>query len=281
MQGIGLVLEGGGMRGVYTCGVLEFFLEKELFFNYIIGVSAGACNAVSYISGQKGRNEKVNIDFVKDSRYMSLRNFMLEKSFFGMNFIFGEIPKKLNPFDHQAFQNSPCNFLIGVTDCTSGKPVYLDKEAIDEDFTGLRATASLPMLSPILTYKGMELLDGGIADPIPIRKSIEDGNNKNIIILTRNIGYRKVPSKFNGLIKLKYKNYPKLVKAMNDRYKNYNETLNFIDELERTGKAIVIRPSKELRVGRIERNTEKLQLLFKNGYEDAKEHYCKIMKFIK
>lgn len=280
MESVGLVLEGGGMRGLYTCGVLEYFMDKNLYFNYIIGVSAGACNAASYISKQKGRNEKVNIHFVRDKRYMSFRNMIKERSFFGMNFIFDEIPNKYVKFDFETFKKSTCKFLIGTTDCKTGKPVYLNKEDIDEKFNPLRASASLPLMSPIVKFKGYELLDGGISDSIPILKSMEDGNKKNIIILTRNKDYRKSPLKFSKLVRLKYRKYPKLIDSMLNRYKKYNETLDYIDKIEKEGNVIVIRPLHKLEVGRLERDPDKLYELFKSGYRDAKDSYKKIIQFI-
>jgi predicted patatin/cPLA2 family phospholipase len=280
MENVGLVLEGGGMRGLYTCGVLEFFMEKDLYFNYLIGVSAGACNAVSYIARQKGRNKKVNIQFAKDWRYMSFRNLLLKKSFFGMDFIFEEIPRKHVPFDFETFHKADCRFLIGTTDCNTGKPIYLNKEDLTEGFYALRATSALPFISPIINFKGYELLDGGISDSIPIAKSMEDGNTKNIIILTRNKEYRKSPIKHISLLKLKYKKYPSLIKTMTDRYKSYNETLEHIKQLEGEGKIIVIRPSEELKVGRLERDPKKLQELFESGYEDARNCYEKIVEFL-
>lgn len=280
MKNVGLVLEGGGMRGLYTCGVLEFFMEKDLYFNYIIGVSAGACNAVSYISKQRGRNKKVNLDFIKDWRYMSFKSLILKKSFFGMDFIFDEIPRKHVPFDFETFHKAECKFIVGTTDCKTGKPFYLNKEDLTDGFHGLRATSSLPLISPIVNFKGKELLDGGISDSIPILKSIKDGNMKNIIILTRNKDYRKTPMKHVNLLKIKYNKYPNLIKTMADRYKNYNETLDYIETLEREGKAIVIRPLKELKVGRLEKNKAKLLDLFEQGYEDAKNSYEKIMEFV-
>ncbi|MCO1603396.1 patatin-like phospholipase family protein [Desulfosporosinus nitroreducens] len=280
MENVGLVLEGGGMRGLYTCGVLEYFMENDLYFNYVIGVSAGACNAVSYISRQQRRNEKVIIGFVKDWRYMSLRNLILSKSYFGMDFIFDEIPNKHVLFDFETFYKSPGVFLVGATDCRSGQPMYLNKNDLGEQFQALRASASLPMLSPIVSYKGYELLDGGISDSIPIKKSIKDGNTKNIIVLTRNKGYKKRPGKFNTLLKLKYRNYPQLIETMLNRYKNYNETLDYIDHLEKEGKAVVIRPSKELEVGRLEKDPQKLHRLLQQGYEDTKRSYERIREFV-
>lgn len=281
MNNVGLVIEGGGMRGLYTCGVLEFFMEKDLYFNYIIGVSAGACNAASYISKQKGRNLKVNTGFISDWRYMSFRNLLLEKSFFGMNFIFKEIPEKHVRFDYETFYNTRCKFLVGTTDCKTGEPLYFNKEDMREGFDVLRASSSLPLLSPIVKYKRYELLDGGISDSIPINKSIKDGNEKNIIILTRNKGYRKSPLKFTGLIKMKYRRYPLLIEAMINRYKKYNDTLDYIEELEQKGKALVIRASKEIKVGRLERNAAKLHELFQNGFEDAENTHKRIIEFIR
>ncbi len=279
MDNIGLVLEGGGMRGVYTAGVLEYFLEEQLHFNYVVGVSAGASNAASYISRQKGRNEIVNIRFVKDWRYLGIRSFIKTKSAFGMDFIFDEIPNKLVPFDFQTFYNSGCKFLIGTTDCKTGKPTYFEKADLDEKFTVLRASCSLPLLSPIVNYKGYELLDGGLSDSIPIKKSIEDGNELNVIVLTRNKGYRKKPTKYIKLFEKKYKNYPLLVETIKNRYIKYNESIDFIEKLEREGKAIVIRPSKPLEVGRMERNPLKLTALLKNGFEDAAMAYDKIINW--
>ncbi|MCX7708740.1 MAG: patatin family protein, partial [Clostridia bacterium] len=171
MEKVGLVLEGGGMRGLYTAGVLECFLERGLYFNYVVGVSAGACNAASYISRQKGRNKIVNTRFVKDWRYLSLRNLLLKKSAFGMDFIFDEIPNKLVPFDFETFYKENCDFYVGATDCRTGKAVYFSKDEMKKDFDALRASSSIPLLSPIVHINSMELLDGGVADPIPIRKS--------------------------------------------------------------------------------------------------------------
>ena len=280
MENVGLVLEGGGMRGLYTCGVLEYFMENDLYFKYVIGVSAGACNAASYISRQQRRNEKVIIGFVKDWRYMSLRNLILSKSYFGMDFIFDEIPNQHVPFDFRTFYESPGVFLVGATDCQTGKSIYLNKDDLGEQFQALRASASLPMLSPIVNYKGYELLDGGISDAIPIKKSIEDGNTKNIIVLTRNKGYRKRPGKFNALLKLSYRNYPHLIETMQNRYKNYNETLDYIEHLEDEGKALVIRPSNKLEVGRLEKDPQKLYRLLHQGYEDTKRSYERIIEFV-
>lgn len=278
----GLVLEGGGMRGLYTAGVLDFFLEKELIFDYVIGVSAGASNAVSYISRQKGRNKMVNTAFLDDWRYMSIKNLIKNGSLFGMDFIFDEIPKKRVPFDYETFFNSPITFKIGVTDCNTGKPLYFDKSEMDKNFTALRASISLPLVSPIVHFKGYHLLDGGITDPIPIRQAITNGYQKNVVVLTRNRGYRKKPISrpLRLLLEKKYRAYPNLIAAMLNRYQIYNKTLLYIDQLEQKQQIAVIRPSKKITVSRFEKNADKLNDLYELGYHDAAEAYARIKTVI-
>ncbi|KAJ51835.1 putative patatin/cPLA2 family phospholipase [Clostridium tetanomorphum] len=280
MENIGLVLEGGGMRGLYTAGILDFFMEKGLYLPYVIGVSMGACNAASYLSRQIGRNKAITINYVKDPRYISYRNFFKCKSIFGIDFIYNEIPYKLEPFDFQSFSKCKEKFVIVATDCNTGKAVYFNKEEHEEILTIIRASSSLPFISPIVKYKNMCLLDGGIADSIPIRKSIEDGNKKNIIILTRQKEYRKEPFKAKRLLRRIYSRYDGLINAIENRYNGYNNTLDYIDKLEKENKAIVIRPKENLKISRIERNTEKLEALYKVGYEDGKRYYDKVINWI-
>jgi predicted patatin/cPLA2 family phospholipase len=279
----GLVLEGGGMRGLYTAGVLDFFLEKDMLFEYVIGVSAGASNAVSYISRQKGRNRIVNTTFIDDWRYMSLKSLVKEGSLFGMDFIFEEIPNHKVPFDYEAFFNSPIIFKVGVTDCITGKALYFDKGEMDKKFTILRASISLPFVSPIVHFRGYQLLDGGITDPIPIRQAITDGYQKNVVVLTRNQGYQKKPisTPQRLLLQKKYRDYPNLITAMLNRYQVYNKTLLYIDQLEQKGQVAVIRPSKKLTVDRFEKSGEKLNDLYKQGYDDAAAAYDRIKNIIK
>lgn len=280
MKNIGLVLEGGGMRGIYTAGILDFFMDKNIYFPYVIGVSAGACNAASYISRQKGRNKKVTLDYIDDSRYLSYRNFFKEGSIFGMNFMFEEIPNKLIPFDYNAYNNSEETFVIVATDCNTGTPVYFYKESGHDILNQLKASSSLPFLSPIVDINGMKLLDGGIGDSIPIKKSIEDGNEKNIVILTRNKGYRKKPTKGSFISKKIYKNYDYLVEAINNRYKIYNETLDYIEELESKNQVFIIRPSEQVKVGRLEKDKTKLENLFNQGYSDSENCFKQLSEWI-
>ncbi|OUS77086.1 patatin family protein [Paenibacillus sp. MY03] len=268
---IGLVLEGGGMRAVYTAGVLECLMEHDVYFPYNIGVSAGACMGASYLSRQVGRNRVVNVDYVSDPRYISWGNLLKKREMFGMDFIFDEIPNRLVPFDYEAFRNSTERYVIGTTDCETGESVYYEKGEPGFDMLPLlRASSSLPFIARIVEFGGRKLLDGGLSDPIPLRKSEGDGNSRNVLILTRNESYRKSPNRMGWLARRAYGKYPKLVETMLRRHDVYNETLAYIAEQERTGAAFVIRPSETLTVGRMERDPAKLGALYEQGYADAK-----------
>jgi predicted patatin/cPLA2 family phospholipase len=279
---IGLVLEGGGMRGLYTAGVLDFFAERGLYFPYQIGVSAGACMAVSYLSRQSGRNKTVNIDFAGDPRYLSWRKFLRHRrELFGMDFIFGEIPHSLVPFDFQAFEEVREEFVVGTTDVETGGPVYYSKSDTDFDMlTLLRASSSLPFFAPIVEYKGRKLMDGGISDPIPIRRAEKDGYHRTVLILTRHKGYVKSRNRLRWLLEKKFGVYPKFVEVMLRRHEIYNETVAYVEEQERSGAAFVIRPSYPVTVGRVEQNKAKLELLYGQGYEDAKMMYPNLLQWL-
>jgi predicted patatin/cPLA2 family phospholipase len=280
MTQVGLVLEGGGMRGVYTAGVLEYFLEKNLYFPYNIGVSAGACNAVSYLSRQKDRNRKVNIDYIHNPNYLSLRNYIKKRELFGMDFIFDEIPNKLVPFDYETFYKAEELFEVGTTDCITGETVYYNKHQHGQDMlTILRASSSLPFAAPIVQFDQRPLLDGGISDPIPIKRAEEVGFDKNVVILTRNKGYQKKPSKQSWISSKLYNDYPGLLQSMDKRAASYNETLQYIFEQEKKGKVFVIQPSAPLKVGRVERNQHRLTQLFNEGYEDGKRLYTSLVEW--
>lgn len=282
MKGTGLVLEGGGMRGVYTAGVLDYFMDKDIYFPYVIGVSAGACNAASYLSRQRGRNRIVNVDYVRHPEYISYKNLLLKrKGLFGMDFIFDEIPNKHEPFDFEAFSNAKERLVIGTTDTNTGMPVYFEKaDHNDNILTVLRASASLPLMAPIIEYKGKKLLDGGIADPIPIHKSRADGNQRNVIVLTQNEGYRKSRTKMEWLAKKIYNVHPGMAHVMLNRYQHYNQTLDEIEEMERRKEVFVIRPKQKLEVGRAERNPIKLNALYERGIEDAMNVYEELENFL-
>ncbi|AST90319.1 patatin family protein [Sutcliffiella cohnii] len=279
MENVGLVLEGGGMRGVYTAGVLEYFMKENLYFPYSIGVSAGACMAASYLSRQAGRNKKVNLDYVNDWRYFSVRNYFKKRQLFGMDFIFDEIPKRIVPFDFDAFQNSNEQLVIGTTDCHTGEAVYFNKSDHAENILPIiRASSSLPFVAPPVHYDNRILLDGGIIDPIPIRKAQQDGKRKNIVILTKPAGYFKKPSKFSSFFQ--YKEFPKVNGLLQTRHSVYNETIEYLLEEEKKENVIVLRPSVALPVGRMERNRSKLEMLYELGMRDAEEQIGRIREFI-
>ncbi|MFC3418714.1 patatin family protein [Salinicoccus hispanicus] len=280
MTDAGLVLEGGGMRGLYTAGVLEYFMSKELYFPYVIGVSAGACMGASYLARQRGRNRKVNLDFLEDKRYLSFSNYIKKREVFGMDFIFDEIPNKLVPFDVKTLMNGPEEFVIGATDCESGDPVYFKKSDYDETTIArlLRASSSLPFVASSVQHNGQLLLDGGISDPIPIKKAESDGFELNIVVLTKPRGYFKKPGKMSKIIK--YKDHPIINDKLGVRYKHYNQTLHYITRQEKAGKAFVISPSQDIKVGRTEKNRERLESLYELGWNDAKAQYEKMRAFL-
>ena len=273
MNDTGLVLEGGGMRGLYTAGVLEYFAQHDIHFPYIIGVSAGACMAASYLSEQQGRNRTVSIDFVNDKRYLSFSNFIRKGELFGMDFIFDEIPNNIVPLDVEKIINGPDEFVIVTTNCETGEPMYFYKEDYDEKTLGklLRASSSIPFFADAVEHEGRYMLDGGIVDPLPIIKAESDGYAKNVVVLTKPKGYYKKQSRMSTMIN--YKKYPKVDERMKVRYKHYNERLDYIFEQEKTGNIIVIAPSEDSGVGRTTRNKEKLENLYELGYKDAAEKF--------
>ena len=281
MNNIGLVLEGGGMRGIYTSGVLDFLMEKDIYTPYVIGVSAGACNASSYVSKQKYRSRDVNLKYINDPRYIGIKNLILEKSIFSIKFLYDEVPNKLEPFDYEEFKKSNQTFMIVATNCKTGEPEYFEKNQCKDILKVIRASSSLPLVTPIVNLDGEPYLDGGISDSIPIKKAMEDGYTKNIVVLTRTKGYRKEPIKHKRIIKFKYKKYPKLVNKIFNRYKEYNETLDYIEDLEKKGQIIIIRPSEDLKVDRLEKNVDKLEALYNLGYNDAKQAYDHIKIMLK
>lgn len=275
----GLILEGGGMRSMYTAGVLDFFIKEDIYFEYNIGVSAGASMAASYISRQFRRNHRVTAKYIKDKRYLSLSNYIKRKELFGMDFVYHYIPTYLEPFDFEKFDQAEEKFVVVTTDCETGEAVYFDKNDTKGSLlTALEATSSLPLMANPVQYKGHTLLDGGIVDPIPIKKSIEEGYTKNVLILTRPKGYRKTPSRFSKIFRMKA--YPKVNHLMELRYKHYNKTLDWIEEEEDKGNIFVIRPTNTLAVDRVEKDPRKLDALYREGYADAEKIYKDLKEYI-
>ncbi|WP_096439112.1 patatin-like phospholipase family protein [Alteribacter populi] len=281
MYNCGLVLEGGGMKGLYTAGVLEYFLEKELFFNYVIGVSAGACMGASYLSRQKGRNKEVNIGLVHDSRYLSWRNFILKRELFGMDFLFDEIPNHIVPFDFTTFGTGKEQFLIGTIDCHTGVARYYNKHEHGKDILKIiRASSSLPFIAKPVEYEGKMLLDGGLVDPIPIKKANEDGSQKNVVIMTKANNQRLKPSRASTFMKLLYRKHPAVANSLQKRRATYNETLSFIESEQEKGNVFLIQPSVDLPVSSFERNQKRLLHLYELGYQDAKVQYEQLKQWL-
>lgn len=277
----GLVVEGGGMRGVYTAGVLDYFMEKNLYFDDCYGVSAGACHISSYVSKQIGRSMKVTLDYINDKRYCSVNSLIKTGDMFGVEMLYDIIPNKLELYDYETFNKFKGNFYSVVTNCKTGKAEYIKIKDMKKDIIAVRASSSLPLLSRVVEINGEKYLDGGITDSIPIKKSIEDNHRKNVVILTRDKTYRKKKSSFSPIFKLKYRKYPNLVNAIENRYKMYNNTLDFIEEKVKTGEVFVIQPKEPVHISRVEKDKTKLKELYDKGYNDAKECYEDLIKFIK
>ena len=276
----GLVVEGGGMRGVYSSGVLDFFIEKDLFFENNYGVSAGACHLCSYLAKQYKRAFRVNVDYLNDKRYCSVHSLLKTGNLFGAEMLYDIIPNELDLFDYDTYNKNESNFYVVITDINTGKPEYVKIGDLKKDIIYVRASSSLPLLAQNVKINDKEYLDGGISDSIPIKKSIADGNKKNVVILTRDSTYRKGKNSLMPIIKLKYKKYPNFVKSMADRYIVYNEILDFIKELENNGDVFVIRPKKPVNIGRTEKNREKFEALYNDGYNDAKDCYEELLKYL-
>ena len=277
----GLVLEGGAFRGLFTAGVLDALLDIKAEIKYVIGVSAGATNAYSYISKQRGRNLEIMERFMDDKRYVSYGNLIKYKSLMDLDFVFDEIPNKLCAFDYKTFYEFDGRMLAGAFNIETGKNVYFDKELLDRRSSILRASIAIPLMFPFEKINGQYYADGGLSEPIPINKSIEDGNDKNIIVLTRNEGYRKKKSKVNEITyKIYKKKYPKLAKVLRDRYIKYNEQLDYCKKLEENGKAMIIRPTISMDINRFERDKTKLKAIYQNGYDLIMKDKEKILKYI-
>ena len=262
----GLVLEGGGMRGIFTVGVLDCFMDHGVRFPYTVGVSAGASNGISYISGQRGRSRFSNIDLLKHYNYIGWRHFLRGRGYIDLDYIFYVYPERYYPFDYDAFFKAPERFEMVVSNCLTGQAEYLEeKRDRDRLLAVCKASCTLPVLCPITYVDGVPMVDGGVCDAIPVRHALEQGCDRLVLVLTRNKGYRKADKDFYlpGFI---YHQYPALRKQLRTRYPRYNETLDFIERLERERKAIVIRPEKPLRVGRTGHDPQALADLYDEGY---------------
>lgn len=280
MDKAGLILEGGGMRGIYTAGVLDAFLSLGIKFLDIIGVSAGACNALSYISNQFKRNFNVYTTYAPDDRYLSFKSYVKTGSFFGMQFVFYEVPQNLIPFDYDEFANSPMKLTAVATNIEDGTPFYKELGDLRNDMVYVCASSAIPMASRVVKVGGHKLMDGGASDSIPIEYSLKKGNNKNVIVLTRNEGFVAKKGKFSFMSHLFYPTRYKFAKTVANRFGFYNHSLAVCEQQQAQGDAIIIRPSKPLVCDRFERDPEKLADLWQNGYDDALAMKDELFKFL-
>ena len=262
----GLVLEGGGMRGVFTSGVLDAFMKHDLYFPYVVAVSAGALNGLSYMSRQPRRARYSNIDMLRKYDYISLKRLLTKGSIFDPNILYERFPNEIVPFDYQAYRENPATFEMVTTNCITGRAEYLSEKEDACRMTAIaKATSSLPYVAQITYVDGVPMLDGGIVDSIPVVRAIDKGYSPNVVILTRNRGFRssepdiKVPKLFYG-------EYPRLRVALSRRVEEYNKQLELIERMEDWGEVICIRPERQMEVDRFCRDVEKLEALYEEGF---------------
>ncbi len=264
----GIVFEGGAFRTVFSCGVMDAFLEKEIMPDYMIGVSAGAAYGVSYASKQQGRNLKLILDYCNDKRYMGVNNLLNPKNrcFYGLKFAYETVPNELLPFDKDTFDSYEGEFYAVATNVETGKAEYMRYTTEDVPSKILQATCALPMLFPYIYINGTPYLDGGLSDSIPYEKAFADGCDRVVVVLTREAGYRKKTTASTKLVARAYLKYPELAKDLVKRAGRYNRSLKKLEKLEKEGKVIVIRPENTKGFSRMERNKEKIMNLYDDGY---------------
>lgn len=277
----GLILEGGAMRGMFTAGVIDVMMENNIQFDGAIGVSAGAVFGCNYKSKQIGRVIRYNTRYCKDKRYCGISSLIKSGNLYSTDFCYGEVPLKYDIFDFEAYRNNPMEFYAVCTDIETGKAIYKKYEGTeDSGFDWLRASASMPLVSQIVKIDDYKLLDGGISDSIPVRFFENIGYDKNIVVLTQPKDYQKKKNNLIPIMKLKYKAYPKLIEAMENRHIIYNKTLEYITEKEKVGELFVIRPESKLPVGKMEKNPEKLKETYELGRNAAKKQLEEIIQYL-
>lgn len=268
-----LILEGGGMRGVFTCGVLDYFMDQGIRFPYTIGVSAGACNGLSYMSGQRGRAKYSNIDLLEKYDYIGLRHLLKKRNIMDFDLLFREFPEHILPYDYDTYFATPERYVMVTANCITGKANYFEEKSDSKRVIDIvRASSSLPFVCPIAYVDNIPMLDGGIVDSIPLQHAIDEGyNTQNVVVLTRNKGYRK-ESKDIKIPSFLYRKYPKMREALSRRGALYNEQLEMVERMEAEGRITVIRPEKPIVVDRVERNIQRLTDLYEEGYEVASRY---------
>lgn len=276
----GLILEGGGMRGIFTAGVLDYFMENDIKFDNIIGVSAGACHAASYVSHQIGRSYDVSTKYLNDKNYCGLYSYIKTGDIFGAEMLYKTIPEKLDPIDNKTFKSNTMKLQVAVTNAHTGMCEYPYINDLSTDTQYIRASSSLPIVSKVVKIGGKEYFDGGITDSIPLKQSENEGFEKNVVILTQARSYTKSPNKAIALAKIKLRKYPQVVNAMKNRHIMYNETLEYIKKREKEGFVFVIAPPHPLEVARVDKNIEHLRQAYLIGCETAKNCFNQMKNFI-
>lgn len=272
----GLVLEGGGMRGVFTCGVLDYLLDRQIYFSYAIGVSAGACNGLSYMSRQRGRARFSNIDMLEKYRYISWWNMWSQHSILDQRLLYKDFPERIVPYDMEAYRANPAEFEMVTTNCITGKACYLSERASwDRLLRIARASSSLPYVCPVAFVDRQPMLDGGIVDSIPVLRAMEKGHGFNVVVLTRHRGYRKTERDLK-IPRFFYRRFPRLRVVLSHRCECYNRQLGLVERLEDEQRILVIRPEAEVKVDRMETDIRKLTDLYEEGYRCAEKQLADV-----
>ena len=270
----GLVLEGGGMRGVFTSGVLDALMKHECYFPYVAAVSAGACNGLSYMSHQPRRARYSNIDMLRKYGYLSLKNLLVQGSIFDPNILYERFPAEIVPFDYDTYAHNPAPFEMVTTNCLTGEAEYLSEKHDARRLTAIaKASSSLPYVAQITPVDGIPMLDGGIVDSIPVLRATSQGHPFNVVVMTRNKGFRSNERDIN-IPSFIYSDYPKLREALSHRVEVYNEQLEMVERMERWGEILVIRPQRKMEVGRTCSDPVKLERLYEEGFQEG-EKFCR------
>ena len=276
----GLVLEGGAMRGLWTAGVTDVMMEHDIWPDGLIGVSAGAAFGCNYKSRQIGRAIRYNTRFARDSRYSGLKSWLTSGNYYNAEFGYHTMPKELDVFDNDAFNQNPMAFYVVCTDVLTGKAVYQQlTEANEDTYDWIRASASMPLASKVVEVQGRVLLDGGVADSIPLEYFESIGYQKNVVILTQPAGYQKEHLKLMPLMRMALRHYPNMIKAMDQRHVMYNRQLEYVAQAEREGRCLVIRPEEKIPIGHISHDARQMQLVYEQGRAVGEKYLSRIQSF--
>ncbi|RYG73478.1 patatin family protein [Lentibacillus lipolyticus] len=277
----GLMLEGGGMRCAFTIGVLDYFLDRKLEFPFVATASAGALIGSSFVAKQRERNYQLLHALGKNPDVISFKRMLQRRELFSMDLIFEKLANEQIPINFSSFLQANTRFIVGTTDINTGHPHFLDTFIDKYDLLQvIRASCSLPVLAPSIDYQGKQLMDGGVSDPIPIQPLLDQGLKKYVVVLTRNKGYRKKATKLNWFFKHYFKDKPELIKLLRNRHLRYNDTMQKLLQMEQRNEVFIIQPEEPLAVSRIEKNSNKLEILYKQGYQEAEKNFEPLQQFL-